>query len=222
MRAEWTPLGSAASTAVDALLHAAQRAVAAREPSWAAAAGEAVRKLRSRIARGQPFPPAASAGRSAATRRYRRRRLVAGVNGVDDPDEDDEEDLARAEELSLDVVVAAAAAERRKLGPLEDAVAILRAELKRLESDLEHDMAAVEDLEKNVKDEAVVTREGLRRAHKLVLGIDGARGAGSGEDDFGGEDDDHKLYRADGSVGKLYQVSSSGQWLGSCSFQGQC
>lgn len=180
----WAPLDSGAISAVAALLTAVELPVVVRVSAGQREQARSVlsivsRRLRSKLVKGMPFPPASAPSRSTAS----------------GPKSGHEEDL------DFERVVDAAQALEEQLDPLLHSVTLLKREVEKEEKLLEKDYAELRTLETNARAEARTWRERLKKSHPLAPDVnkeEAEPAPGSHEPDT--------LHEAEATPGTIFQV----------------
>lgn len=153
----WTPLQPPSLTLARQILHFSERPVlqslapGPRRDVAASAIRTASKRLSSKLSKGLPFPPASKAAIKAS-----KKSKIPRADG-------------REAELDFEAVASEMEALEGRLDPLLHSVEVLRAEERRMEGVLSREVAELEVLERNGREERKLWREGLRRkGHPLV------------------------------------------------------
>ncbi|KAL5593988.1 hypothetical protein BROUX41_001041 [Berkeleyomyces rouxiae] len=161
---KWSPLEPSSQAAVKALLHlAAQPALSrtgtnpARHKAGLAVVQAVSKRIQSKLGRGLPFPPASANG-------------VPVRGGPSVPRRRKDGDAGRTDELDFEKILAGVGVLEDSLDTLMHSVALLEKERDRLVQDIEREHVQAVKLEGDVKKEATMWRESLRKAHVLVPG----------------------------------------------------
>lgn len=166
MTSKWAPLEKEALAAVQALLADCARPVLShmgggrgqnserRQELSRLAIAAATRRLRSKLAKGIPFPPVGVAGRAGNAGKTSRRGTGGGSG--------------REAEFDYDRTLESVQALEQQLDPLQHAVVLLERQRAHEERALEADYAALRQLETNAQAETRTWRERSRRLHVLV------------------------------------------------------
>ncbi|KAJ2895538.1 Kinetochore protein fta7 [Zalerion maritima] len=165
IKSKWSPLDSPSIAMVTSLLHDAARPVLLRlkdekKRAFAASALQAIsNRLRTKMSRGLPFPPA-----STALKKKPRRR-----KGAFAPQGKEQEGESRLGELSFETTVDGVRAAQQRLTPLLHSVALLKKEKEKEEKQLRRDYENLQALERNSREQKNSWRAQLRKGgHALV------------------------------------------------------
>ncbi|RYO77958.1 hypothetical protein DL766_003143 [Monosporascus sp. MC13-8B] len=156
IESKWAPLDAASISSVTELLAAASRPVLlrlnnpAKHAHAAAALGAVTNRLRSKLARGLPFPPPPPAHAPSGN----------GGGGTSRN--------SREDELEYERTVSAIQGLEAALDPLLHGVELLRREKERAERELEREYRVLATLGANARAQARERRERMRRLHVLV------------------------------------------------------
>ncbi|RYP53197.1 hypothetical protein DL768_001790 [Monosporascus sp. mg162] len=157
IESKWAPLDAASISSVTELLAAASRPVLLRlnnptkHAHAAAALGAVANRLRSKLARGLPFPPPPPA------------HALSGNGGGGGASRGGRED-----ELEYERTVSAIQGFEAALDPLLHSVELLRREKERAERELDREYRVLVTLGTNARAQARERRERMRRLHVLV------------------------------------------------------
>ncbi len=187
MKNKWEALDSETIASVQMLLAECARPVVSRMRTSGVGGGEAAggtaserrqelarqaiagvtRRLRSKLVKGIPFPPATvstAPSRGSGAKRAKSKSGNGGGGGGS---------ASREADFNFERVAEGAQALEQQLTPLQHAIALLERERKREEDALEADYATLRELETNAQAEMRTWRERTRRAHVLTPVDDG-------------------------------------------------
>ncbi|QUC16538.1 uncharacterized protein UV8b_00779 [Ustilaginoidea virens] len=155
IEAKWSPLANASLTAVSTTLQHAQRPILQRfsdsqlrRTHTSSALRLVAHRIARKISRGLPFPPAsmpANVGRAPL-----------------------QSDGGREVELNFESVLDGKLSLEKQLEPALDGLEVLRREKDATEAELEHDYAALRNLEAGARSQAREHRSLLKKAHPLT------------------------------------------------------
>ncbi|KAL1898693.1 hypothetical protein Cpir12675_001800 [Ceratocystis pirilliformis] len=161
---KWTPLEASSQATIKAILHlAAQPALtragtnATRHKAGLAAIRAVSKRIQSKLSRGLPFPPASPGG-------------VPVRGGPVVPRRRKDTDAGRADELDFEKTLAGVNVLEEGLDTLLHSVALLEKERDNLVQQIEKEHERAVKLEGDVKKEATMWKESLRKAHALTPG----------------------------------------------------
>ncbi|KAL2886941.1 Kinetochore protein fta7 [Ceratocystis lukuohia] len=161
---KWSPLEASSQAAIKAVLHlAAQPALtragtnATRHKAGLAAIRAVSKRIQSKLSRGLPFPPASPGG-------------VPVRGGPAMPRRRKDTDAGRADELDFEKTLAGVNVLEEGLDTLLHSVALLEKERDNLVRQIEKEHERAVKLEGDVKKEATMWKESLRKAHALTPG----------------------------------------------------
>jgi hypothetical protein len=163
---KWEPLDSASIAMVDSIVRDAERSVLVRVPErnnkreLSELAMKAVsRRLRSKLAKGMPFPPALSKvvpSSGVAGRKISAHGAARGSTGSHEGELSFEGTIDDIQRLQL------------LLDPLQHSLILLQREKEREEAALENDYDVLHDLENNARAEARDWQQRAKKAHALA------------------------------------------------------
>ncbi|KAL2117221.1 hypothetical protein VTJ04DRAFT_9389 [Mycothermus thermophilus] len=177
---KWTPLDAPSISAIEAILTDCTLPILHRLRDRDARYAQAQSilttfsaRLRSKLAKGMPFPPPSLPATSTSARGRGSGKKGAGAEKAA---------ASHAAEFDFEQTVAAIAGLERALDPLLHSVELLKAEKEREERALERDYAALRELEGNARAQARGWKEGegKGRDHPLAAGVGGGAKSNGG------------------------------------------